>query len=570
MASLNRPLRSCLLLALTILLQSSSRIYGQAPDAKSKATGSISGRVTIGDKPALGILVTATVMNTQTLVGQATSDADGNYRISGLSPGQLNITPAAAAYVFPASPMYGQGRVVSLSSNEAVDGIDFKLTRGGVITGRVTDADGRPVIEERITLLPVDENGGPARTMFSRPSTFQMYQTDDRGVYRLYGLSPGHYKVSAGDQAGRVAGVRAGGYYQQVYYPDAMDAAKASIVNLNEGAEAKNIDITLGRRASTYLVSGRVLDADTKQPLSDVQFALGIIQQNQNESYIAGTFSSGTPTNSQGEFRFEGVEPGRYAIFVSSSRFNPNSNSGPKVYSDPVVFEVVDSDVTNLDVKAQTGLSITGVVVPEAISDKTALAKLSRLMVTASVNPGPGELRVYPNGAMSPVNSDGSFSLDGLRPGKVSINLGGFNGLDAQGFTISRIEQNGVTQNRDVDLQPGQNASGVRIYVAFGTGVVRGQLKVEGGTLAGDAVILVSLSREGMGRSSVQVDSRGRFVVQNLAAGTYEVMIQIVSLGSSGPMPRNLPRSQRQTVTVTDGAETEVLFTLDLTRKDVP
>ena len=81
-------------------------------------------------------------------MGQETSDADGNYHIGGLASGQINVTLVAPMYVLPTSAMFGQGRVVNLSTNEAVEGIDFKLTRGGVITGRITDADGRPVIEE--------------------------------------------------------------------------------------------------------------------------------------------------------------------------------------------------------------------------------------------------------------------------------------------------------------------------------------------------------------------------------------------------------------------------------------
>ena len=67
--------------------------------------------------------------------------------------------------------MFGQGRVLNLSANEAVEGIDFKLTRGGVITGRITDADGRPVIEERISLIAVDQNGEVVRAPTSGPQT---------------------------------------------------------------------------------------------------------------------------------------------------------------------------------------------------------------------------------------------------------------------------------------------------------------------------------------------------------------------------------------------------------------
>src|SRR5207244_12335072 len=67
-----------------------------------------------------------------------------------------------------------------------------------VITGRVTDAENKPVVEERVSLQSVDENGAPSRFgVFSSPND-QMYQTDDRGIYRIYGLPAGRYKVSVG------------------------------------------------------------------------------------------------------------------------------------------------------------------------------------------------------------------------------------------------------------------------------------------------------------------------------------------------------------------------------------
>jgi protocatechuate 3,4-dioxygenase beta subunit len=542
----------------------------QTPDAKSKATGSVSGRVTIGDKPAPGIVVVAGGMNQSSVTAQATSDADGHYRIGGLVAGQISITPAAPLYVLPSSPMTGSSKVVTLSSGEAVDGIDFKLTRGGVITGRVVDADGRPLIEERINLLLIDENGA-SRQQFSRYS-YQMYQTDDRGVYRLYGVPAGRYKISAGDEPGTISGLRASGYYQKTYYPDATDVAKASVVDLNEGGEAKDIDITLGRRSVTYTVSGRIVDSDTGKPLPGISFAFGVLQKNQNQSYIAGTSSPGTPTNSQGEFRLEGVEPGHYAVFIMNRfDFVTNSSSGPSVFSDPLPFDVVDGDITNLEVKAQQGLSVSGVVVPDGITDQKVLAKISSLKIGATVIPTQGSLRVMPEGHSGTIGLDGSFQMGGFRPGKVSLYLTGSSGYDTKGFSITRVERGGVPQTTGLDLQPGENVSTVRILLAYGSGVIRGQVKSEGGTLPSEAMMFISLTRDGLPtRSSAQVDSRGQFVIDGLPAGTYEVNLQAVLPFPGDNMPRGMPIRQKQVVTVTEGADSTVLFTLDLTKKEGP
>lgn len=572
MTSLNRMLRFSLILTTAILFWSAPLVYGQSADAKSKGTASISGRVTIGDKAAPGIIVTAG-FDPQNALGQTMSDEDGRYQISGLSAGQFVLAPVAPVYVLHGSnPTFWAGRVVQLSSGEAVDGIDFKLTRGGVITGRVIDADGRPVIEERISLLPVDEKGAPSRQPFPRMTNYQIYLTDDRGVYRIYGLPAGRYKVSVGNEPGMNAGLRASGYYQKTYHPDVTDSSKATIVDLSEAGETKGIDIKLGRRAATYTVSGRIVDTDVGKPLPGVPFAYGVIQKNQNQSYIAGTFSTGTPTNSLGEFRLEGVEPGRYAVFIVTNSFNPGMGAfaDSNVYSDPLVFEVVDTDVTNLEIKAQQGLTLAGVVLSDGITDRKVLAKLPSLRIGASVAPTAGSLRVMPESRASGVGLDGSFQLAGLRPGRVSLYLAGAPGTDYRGFSITRIEQNGVLQNQGVEIRPGENPSGIKVFLAYGTGVIRGRVKVEGDTLPSDALIFVSVSRDGVpSRSSAQADSRGQFVIENLVAGTYEVMLQMASFGTT-PLPRGFPRQHRQTVTVADGTEAEVVFTLDLNRKEGP
>lgn len=567
-----RPRFRLILIIAPILAVSATKLSAQTPDVKTKPTGSVSGRLTIGEKPAPGILVVVGNVNSSMTMAQTTSDADGNYRIGGLAAGSINVMPVAPVYVVPANAMFGQGgRVVNLSANEAVEGIDFKLTRGGVITGRITDADGRPVIEERISLISVDDNGVVVRgTPTYRPPNFLAYQTDDRGVYRIYGLPGGRYKVSAGEDAGQSAGLRAAGFYQKTYHPDAAEMAKATIVNVSEGGETKNIDIKLGRRSSTYSVSGRIIEADTGKPLPGIFFSFGVVQQNQNESYVSGTSGPSNPTNSQGEFRMEGLSPGRYVLMINSQNLTAAAESAPKFYNEPVPFEVVDGDVTNLEIKAQRGLSISGVVVPDGGMDKSVLAKISNVLIDASVEPSPGAISVYSGGGTSRLNPDGSFLLDGLRPGRVSFNLG-YRGPDLPNFRISRIERDGgVVQNRLIDLSAGQNISGLRIYLAYGTGVVRGQLKVEGGTLPSDTVFFVAVNRQGEPpQFGGQVDSRGRFLIKGIAPGTYDVVLQLVSLGSL-QMPRGFPRQQRQTVTVVDGSDTEIIFTLDLSRKDVP
>jgi protocatechuate 3,4-dioxygenase beta subunit len=562
MQSVKRLLTLSALLVTGFITQASLVTRAQTPETKPKPSASISGRVTIGEKPAPGVVVAALTVNyPQALLAQAVSDNEGKYRLSALTPGPVTVAAVAPTFVMPFSPSsLVPGRTVNLSADEVVEGIDFKLTRGGVITGRVVDADGKPLIEERLTLTPVDGKGEPLRSQPPRAANLMMNSTDDRGIYRIYGLPSGRYKVSAGDNGGG-ASLRSG-YYTRTYYPNTTEVAKAEIVELSEGGEARNIDITLGPRSRTYTATGRFVDADTGQPLAGINYAFGVVQQN----HLAGYSSPGTPTNSNGEFRLEGIAPGHYAVTVMPNAFL-NPGDPPKVYSDPVQFDITDSDVTDIEVKARHALSISGVVVPEGMS-KQALAGLLRLMVSGYNEATATGIQVFSSGTTSAIAADGSFQLDSLRPGKVSLSVVGFGGSGyGKGYSVSRVVADRELPNRQLELT--QSVSGVRIYVSYGTGVIKGDVKIEGGTLPSDVLLFVNVRRENSQVSSAQVDARGHFTVTGIPAGTFEAVLQIVSLGSTA-LPNNLPRMLRQTVTLADDSESQITFNLDLTPKEKP
>jgi len=145
-------------------------------------------------------------------------------------------------------------------------------------------------------------------------------------------------------------------------------------------------------------------------------------------------------------------------------------------------------------------------------------------------------------------------------------------GPDASGgiLMISRIEGEGALPTQQIEVAPGHSVSGLKIYLLYGSGVISGQVKVEGGALPSDAMLFVRANRGSEPLPyTAQVDSRGRFLIKGIAPGTYDVMLQVISFGGAS-FPPGIPRQQKQTVTVSDGAETEVVFTLDLARKDGP
>ena len=168
----------------------------------------------------------------------------------------------------------------------------------------------------------------------------------------------------------------------------------------------------------------------------------------------------------------QGVVPGKYAVMTVRS--GPGFDNQPKVYCDPVPFEVTDGDVSDVEIKAHRGLIVSGTVVTDAITNRAALAGVSRLIVASFNSPPPGSIQTSAGSGNSAIGPDGSFQLEGLRPGKLSFNIGAVSAGESSGYSILRMTAGErELPNRQLELSQGQNVSGVRVYLQYGTGVVK-------------------------------------------------------------------------------------------------
>lgn len=509
-----------------------------------KPTGTVSGHIAVKGKGKGGISVTARIGDFGGQPGplrKAITDADGNYHITDLPAGNYQVMPVAPAFIDSDFTSMGrQGKTVILADGENVDGIDFSMSRGGVITGRVSQADGRPVIEERVTVTLVEQAERPGQNLQMGPGG----QTDDRGVYRVFGLSPGRYKVFVGQSPDTPSSGMGPGrpIYERVYYPDVASPNEARVIELGEGTEAANIDITLGESRKGFAASGVVIDSDTNQPLAALRFGLQKIVGDR----VAGF--SGAPVLSDriGAFRFENLTPGKYSV---TSMLQPNSDQR----IDAVTFVVVDQDVTGLTLKASNGASVSGTIVIEGTHDKTVQNKIASLRLQAYVR---GET-TGAGSRSSQISSDGSFRIGGLQQGSAFFQLGAQDRSVLTGFVISRIERDGVVVPRGIEIKAGEQILGLKVVVVYGSGIVRGTIKVENGPLPTGTRLMVRLANPEapaaiVGRSQ-GTDARGRFVIEGIPAGSYDLLVNAYV-----PESRTRQPSSKQTVTVTEGSVVEV------------
>ena len=556
-------------LAATMIIVLAATVPAHAPLQASKtkeSTGSISGRVTIGDVGARGVtvlLVSAENAPIERPVAKSTSDQDGRFQIKGVPAGSYFLQAFAPALIAASDNVFGrQGKTVNLIEGEAVDGADIALRTGGVITGRVTDAEGQPLIQENVRLFSVLEQGRKQAIYLQNnlPSN-SMFSTDDRGVYRLFGVPPGRYIVSVGvDTNGPNARINAGNtYYPLTYHPDVTEEGKATVIELASGSEATGVDIVLGRPSTGYSVSGRIVDAVTGKPVVGMMYGYGAVDAQSGRLNTLG-FTSST-SNARGEFRLDGVTPGSYAAFAS-----PAADS--EMYSDRAAFTVGDSDVSGLVVKVHVGSSIIGNVIIEGADGQPGAPRLSEVrfgVSSVSLNAAPrnSQVRIAP---------DGSFRTTGLPRGIASFII---YYPTPKGLALLRVERDGVEQKNGIEVGSGEEISGVRVVFGYGTGAIRGQVKVQDGDIPAAAMMFLNIRRAGTNqplnmRTPTTPDSRGRFLIDGLLPGEYELSL-LFQTRSAPPVaggPPIISRDVKQIVTVTNGAESQVTMLVDLNSKD--
>ncbi len=530
----------------------------QATPAPVKEPATVSGRVTTSNgKPAREVPVVLQpaewTMQRET-VAKGSTDEDGRYKLTNVPPGRYHLTAVSPGYVFAEAGANGwqPGKFVNVVAGDELKDLDFTLVRGGVVTGRVTDSDGKPVVEEAVTLIPADVNERKAR-QYARPVNAV---TDDRGVYRAWGVSPGRYLAYAGrskDDNFMRGGQDDAAFYPQTFYPSVTDESQARVLEVSAGGESDEVDITLAKLTRTYKAHVRVVDEDGR-PAPNVAIAVGSMTATAGVRRFMGNVSGGGKTDERGEYSVPGLVPGDWGVWASPGDiYGGGSANNGTTYSDPVTFEVTDSDVSGLEIKMRRGAEVSGVMTLEGTSDPAALAKFKELKFGAWINTGDASAAV-PNYTQLKVGADGSFKLTGLRPGRLMLDL---EWPRPKGFSLLYVRRDGVEQREGVELKAGERVKNVQVAYSYGTAVIRGEVQFRGGSRPAGVTYVVQVLRPGglVAGEPALLDSLGRFQIENLSAGDYEL-----SLADWSPNATN--RSPLAKLNVTVPAEGEVKVTL--------
>ncbi len=559
-------LRFLSLLVLLLLVVSSG--IAQTSTSATKAKATISGRITIEGQPAQGVEVILLRDDDWRRMDfgigisplpAATTDSEGRYKLANVAAGAYVLLAHAPAYVIQTSERRrrpNSGQRLNVAENDNLENVDITMTRGGVVTGKVTDEDGRPVIAESVTIFRLDQQGKRIQTDAFEP--FGREETDDQGIYRIFGIEAGRYLVAAGSSTEEI-NTRMGAFYKRTFHPDATDESKAKVIEIKPAGENENVDIRIARPTKGYAASGRVIDAETSGPVPGVMIHYGILKESRGATSAMFNLVN-WPTNSAGEFRLEGLSPNNYRVGVANLERTD-------VYSDQVDFEIVSGDVTGLDVKLSRSASISGMAVVEGSRDPAILRALSKIELQAV-----GDSRTTMGEGMfaraGTINPDGTFKISPVRPGKKRIMADTHRAMKELSFI--RMEHNGVEVN-DLDIAAGDQLSGVRLVFGYGAAVIEGRVEIKGGMLPQTAILNVYADRDGSSpqhsrfRKGATVDERKQFVIDGLAQGVYKVRLQAFDSATGEPI--KVP-STEQTVTIAGNTRHEITLVLDLTKKE--
>jgi hypothetical protein len=293
-----------------------------------------------------------------------TTDDQGRFVFNALPEGRFNLSASKPGHV---SGTYGQrqpgrpGTPIQLADGQRLQ-VQLQITRGGVITGTMLD--------EHAEALP----GTPVRAlryvMQSGQRTLQSAgngQTDDRGVYRIYGLQPGDYIVFAtprnnnqGIEAGRQAelqqllqqselmarleAVQAQALqerlaqvrstlqasttdeaitgYAPVYYPGTTTPGSAATVTVGPGEEKGGVDfqyqvVPIARVEGIVTSTAAQLPPNVQVSLVNTTFA------------VPGILPGSARADAQGAFRISSVPPGQYTLVARATIGGPGRGGGP-------------------------------------------------------------------------------------------------------------------------------------------------------------------------------------------------------------------------------------------------
>ncbi len=476
--------------------------------------------------------------------GVTNTDSEGRFEIKELPAGRYTITATKGGYV---TGNYGQrrpgepGTPIELSEGQTAEKINFVLSRGSVISGKIVDDNGEPVSGTNVQAMRYQFMAG-ARRLMPGGGEGSNDRTDDQGTFRLYGLAPGEYFISANNRSNQfmtpgMTNSEADGF-APTYYPGTSNISEATRVTVKAGQEmsAANFALIIARMAR---IRGRAINSNG-EPVTNAMLMLmpadpnmGFGGMNMMNAMVAG----------DGSFQFANVAPGRYTLQV-----RPSGMATANSEMAALTVTVGNDDIDNLMVTTSTGAIARGVVV---VDDGSAPPFRPDQV---SIFPGPMDpmsgMMVF-NG-QNRINDDYTFELTGLSDRRlIRANVGQ---AAATGWYLKAVLFDGeeITDS-GMEFTPGRSYDGLQVVFTRKTTDLSGLLTDDRNRPVLDATVVIfpadpqrwTFSSRFM--RSLRPDTNGRFNTKGLPPLDDYLIIAVQGLESGqGTDPEFLARAKEE------------------------
>jgi hypothetical protein len=340
------------------------------------------------------------------------SDASGRFVIGRVPPGRYQISLRRNGYASNSGQAGAAGNPASLnlSAGEHLKGLVLRMTPAAVISGRVVDEDGEPVAWARVTAMQYRYLRGKRQLVPAGGAT-----TDDRGEYRIFGLAPGRYWVSAAwtdREMGLRPLVRARTpdriAYPDIYYPGALDPEQAAPVPVRAGEERGGVDFRLWP-AQAVTLSGRLVRPGSERTVRGVMMMIAPRTRLDFVGPVSRRFAQVDP--STGRFILTNVRPGSHVLTAVY-------RDGENTFYARQEIQVGASDIEGIELVLAPGITVQGRV--EIDQGGGELVKLDEMRVLLQAEDQEAPFFGMSDGR---VKADGSFELRNLSPGRYTIRL---------------------------------------------------------------------------------------------------------------------------------------------------
>ena len=514
---MQRPSLTVLLVVVQILWSSTAAIPEQSRRTPARArttppagTALLQGRVVAADNGApLRQVDIALSSSTSPARRQARTDASGQYRFDQLPAGRYWLRASKPGFVplrYGVADPLEPGLAIDLNDGGARSA-DFVLPRAGVISGRVVDEFGEPVLDAEVRAMRYQSRSGQRRLS----TASRVHRTDDLGAFRVFGLLPGTYYVSAIPRwRDPVTDDEEQAQYAPSYYPGTTDLAGAVPVRVALGGEVSAVEVAL-QPVRTRTMTGTVMDS-TGAPAAGAQVT--IVRRERGNAFVT---IGDARARADGTFELSHLPPGSYSV----QAWLRGTPAVPPEFG-ATTLQIAGNDVDGVVVRTATGGTLVGQVTlrPEG---KTPPPRFNPSVIEVSGRPADEEVRL-PAGsaAITRVKDDWTFELKGMSGGRV-VRVSGLPGP----WSLDSISVGGrdVTDEAIV-LKPGTTTRDAEIVLTTRTTDVEGTVETSSPGPTQMTVLVYPSDRalrdpQGRRVQLRRVDRDGRFRIRGLPAGDY-------------------------------------------------